>query len=327
VPGGRAGLLVNPQNPNDIARAVVKILRNMKTATRMGRYGRMVVSEKFNWDSVAEVFEKVINSGVDKEGTTVTKPFFSVITCTRNSQKYLPRNIKSVKSQTFKDYEHFFVDSFSTDKTLSIEKRYAKTDPRAKVILIKKTGISRAMNEGIKYAKGEYIIHLHSDDYFHHKSTLERVYKYLRESGFPDWIYGKIQVVEENGKKVGMFPRHKLLQISSISLLRLFNFVPHQSVFVKKKIFKKFGYFDTRLSSNMDYDFWLRISSKTRWLFFNKIISNYSIHSDAQSSAKRNRFINNLNEDMVARKRLNTSEYLLHKLVKVPIDFYNKTLR
>jgi len=46
----------------------------------------------------------------------------SIITVTKNSEKYLKKNIKSVLSQNYKNYEHIIVDGNSTDNTLSIIK-------------------------------------------------------------------------------------------------------------------------------------------------------------------------------------------------------------
>ena len=50
----------------------------------------------------------------------------SIITVTKNSEKFLKRNINSVLNQNYKNYEHIIVDGNSTDKTLKILKKYKK---------------------------------------------------------------------------------------------------------------------------------------------------------------------------------------------------------
>ena len=50
----------------------------------------------------------------------------SIITVTKNSEKFLHQNILSVKSQNYKNFEHIFVDGNSEDKTLEIIKSYKK---------------------------------------------------------------------------------------------------------------------------------------------------------------------------------------------------------
>jgi glycosyltransferase involved in cell wall biosynthesis len=44
-------------------------------------------------------------------------PFFSIITCTYNSATFIEDNLKSVKNQKYKNFEHIFIDGFSNDGT------------------------------------------------------------------------------------------------------------------------------------------------------------------------------------------------------------------
>ena len=46
------------------------------------------------------------------------KIIFTIITPVLNSEKFIKKNLESVKNQTFKNYEHIVVDGGSTDKTL-----------------------------------------------------------------------------------------------------------------------------------------------------------------------------------------------------------------
>ena len=46
----------------------------------------------------------------------------SIITVTKNSEKYLEKNILSVYNQSYKNYEHVIIDGQSTDQTLKIIK-------------------------------------------------------------------------------------------------------------------------------------------------------------------------------------------------------------
>ena len=50
----------------------------------------------------------------------------SIITVTKNSEKYLSENIKSILTQNYKNYEHIIVDGNSTDKTIKIAQSYNK---------------------------------------------------------------------------------------------------------------------------------------------------------------------------------------------------------
>ena len=48
----------------------------------------------------------------------------SIITVTKNSEKYLEENILSVASQSHKNYEHIIIDGNSTDQTKNIINRH-----------------------------------------------------------------------------------------------------------------------------------------------------------------------------------------------------------
>lgn len=255
-------------------------------------------------------------------------PFFSIVTCTYNSARFLKNNIDSIKTQTDKSYEHIFIEGFSKDGTRKIIESYKKTNPGfVKIFLRKPMGISDAMNEGIRRAKGEYIIHLHSDDYLYDNKVLENVHRFLVKNYFPDWIYGKINVVEINGKGIGVFPKWKIFQISWKDLLKFVNFIPHQAVFINKDVFKKHGKFDDSLETSMDLDLWLRISGKTRWLFFDRKIANYTIRSDSASASRKAKKKNVSMAEYVQKRHLRKTEMILAGIINKVSDAINKMYR
>jgi hypothetical protein len=180
---------------------------------------------------------------------------------------------------------------------------------------------------GIEKSKGKYLIFLNSDDYFYDKNVLNDVYRYLSDKHDLDWIYGKINVVEENGKKVGTFPLKKIFQQANSYLLKFVNFIPHQSVFIKKQVFNYFGNFDSRLKLNMDTDLFLRISPKTKWSFFDRVISNYTLRSSSLSSDRNNKKLALRILDRVQKRYLTQGEQFFAKIVGRLVSIFNKTYR
>ncbi len=245
---------------------------------------------------------------------------FSIITATYNSDRYLQKNIESIENQTHKNWEHVFIDGLSSDNTKEIIHSYKNKFPeKVKFFEASPKGISNAMNIGIEKATGDYLIHLHSDDSLFDEQVLNDVNIYL-ETNNPDWIYGKSNIIESNGKTVGVWPNKKIHQHKSNSffakqLLKYMNFIPHQAVFIKPDVFTKFGNFDESISSSMDRDFWLRIINKTKWTFLNRTICNYALRSDAQSSSSKNKSANEKNYNNVQKRHLNKLEYFIAKAV------------
>lgn len=244
------------------------------------------------------------------------KIFFSIITCTYNSQKYLYENILSVKNQSFRDFEHIFIDGFSIDKTVSTIKKYQKNHPsQVQIYQRKPQGIADAMNAGIRYAKGKYLIHLHSDDYLYDSKVLEDTVSFLRSHPSYDWIYGQVEVFKDSSDIKYLFPNWKPFQISWSYLLKFADFIPHQAVFIKKSVFNKYGGFDKNNASAMDYDLWLRIRKVTKWRYFNRVISRFRIHPGSKSTGLENFETHVKTRNAVQRHYSNIIEYIMIWLI------------
>lgn len=85
---------------------------------------------------------------------------------THNSEAYLAEAIDSVIAQTYTNWELIIVDDYSTDRSCDIAKEYAEKDSRISLHSCQNhTGLpGTPRNQGISYAKGEYIAFLDSDD-------------------------------------------------------------------------------------------------------------------------------------------------------------------
>lgn len=88
----------------------------------------------------------------------------SVIIPVYNVQEYLPQCVESVLKQIGSDHEIILIDDGSTDTGPQLCDRYAVEDNRIRVIHQCNQGLSAARNAGMKYANGEYLLFLDSDD-------------------------------------------------------------------------------------------------------------------------------------------------------------------
>ncbi len=119
------------------------------------------------------------------------QPFFSVIICTYNRSRLLPRALKSLQKQTFKDFEVIVVDDGSTDNTKVVVKKY----PGLKYYQQKENrGVGAARNLGIKKSKGKFITFLDSDDEYLPKHLEIRNKKMQRYSDV-DFFYNGYKIV------------------------------------------------------------------------------------------------------------------------------------
>lgn len=89
----------------------------------------------------------------------------SVIIPVYNVEKYIKKCLDSLINQTLKEIEFIFVNDGTPDNSVKIIKEYQKKDKRIKLYEKANGGQASARNLGLKYAKGEYIAFIDSDDY------------------------------------------------------------------------------------------------------------------------------------------------------------------
>ena len=98
----------------------------------------------------------------------------SVITVNYNDAVGLERTIKSVISQTFRDYEFIIIDGGSTDNSVEIIKKY---ENRIDYWVSESDGgIYPGMNKGLRQAKGEYVNFMNGGDSYHANDVLEKIF-------------------------------------------------------------------------------------------------------------------------------------------------------
>lgn len=110
---------------------------------------------------------------------------FSIIISIFNSDLYLKKSIDSIINQTL-DFEEniqlILVDDGSIDTSKKIVDKYHAKYPNNIIVLSKDNGgPGSARNLGLKYATGEYINFLDSDDYLS-DNTLEEVYRFFKKN-------------------------------------------------------------------------------------------------------------------------------------------------
>lgn len=92
---------------------------------------------------------------------------FTIVVTAFNIEKYIADCLKSLKEQTFSDFQCIVVDDASKDATKQVAEECIGSDTRFSLItLAKNSGPSVARNRGIDQAKGEFILFLDGDDLY-----------------------------------------------------------------------------------------------------------------------------------------------------------------
>ena len=199
----------------------------------------------------------------------------SVIIPTFNRKKTLGRAIQSVSNQSLSPFEILIIDDGSNDGT----KEWVKESFQdIKYIYQNNQGVSSARNKGIKYAYGDWVAFLDSDDEWLPNKLYEQVkaigsnpeIKFFHTNEI--WIRNGVRVNQmKKHKKYGGYIFEKCLDICRVS---------PSSVLIKKEIFDDIGTFDESLRVCEDYDLWLRITSKYPVVFLDiPLIYKYGGHA------------------------------------------------
>ncbi len=180
----------------------------------------------------------------------------SIILAVFNGAEFIEDTITSVMSQNYENIELIVIDGGSTDGTQEIVRKYESqidywlSEPDK--------GISDAFNKGILLARGDYINFQGAGDYLCTFDVVSRMLDGV-DSNLDMLVCGKIQRVSatKERKIFGVVPKKYSSTFSKTSLIFRMS-LPHQALFTNKKMFDKYGLFDTENIFCMDYEHLLR---------------------------------------------------------------------
>ena len=213
----------------------------------------------------------------------------SIITINYNNKDGLQKTIESIVTQSFNDFEWIVIDGGSTDGSRELIERYA--DHMAYWVSEPDKGVYNAMNKGIMVAKGEYINFMNSGDYLASPTILEEVFTTPRTA---DVLYGYMM----RGSLDGEVNNLSMMK-PNLSWIDLYgDGLPHQSTFIKRSLFDKFGLYDESLKAVSDWKFFVKaiVYHKTTSEFVPLKISIYEEGgiSDVMGGEERKRVQNEL---------------------------------
>jgi glycosyltransferase involved in cell wall biosynthesis len=204
------------------------------------------------------------------------EPLVSIIINCHNGEEYLEQTLHSILNQTYKNWEIIFFDNSSNDKSKNIFKSF--DDKRFRYFYSKKKiNLYDARNKAIYKAKGDFISFLDTDDIWKRnflKKHLSIILKFKSEI-----VYSKYFIKNEEKNKTYLKDKNNLIsgQITQ-NLLNNYN-VGILAVMIKKSIFNKYK-FNKKFNLIGDFDFFIRVSLKHRFIALNHALSIYRFHKN-----------------------------------------------
>ena len=178
----------------------------------------------------------------------------SIITVSFNSATTIQKTFNSLKNQTYSPIEYIVVDGNSTDGTQQLIKENQNFIDQW--ISEPDKGIYDGLNKGIAMATGEIIGFVHADDVLANSHVIEEIIATFKNQNC-DGVYGDLHyVAATNTEKV---VRNWTSKTFHPRLLKEGWMPAHPTLYLKSKVYKTYGVFNTSYKIAADYDFILRV--------------------------------------------------------------------
>ena len=173
----------------------------------------------------------------------------SIITTTYNDSAALRKTVEQIKVQDYPNIEYIIVDGKSTDDTMDvIREAEAYFGDRFQWISEKDQGIYDAINKGLRLATGDYIGLCF--DQFAGNDVISKMVAIMEKEG-TDGVHGDLNYMD--GDKIIRKWRQGQGNIRT-------GWMPgHPTLYLKKEVYEKYGFYKTDYRISADYEFMIRI--------------------------------------------------------------------
>lgn len=243
----------------------------------------------------------------------------TVLMSVYNAQDIMSESIESILAQTHADFEFLIIDDGSTDDTPRILAEYAARDPRIRVMTQSNTGLTKALNNGLKEAKGRYIARQDADD----PSVPERLAMQF------DYMEAQPDIALLGGNSVDILPdgSQKLWGYHTPEKLQKITFrqtpFPHSTVMMRRDVCLRLGGYDERYLTAQDCELWMRFAKKAPIAMLEKpLISRHMLPGSISAQKRWRQFYDATRARITHNKGLGKITALLHSALSLLINLW-----
>ena len=237
------------------------------------------------------------------------RPRLSIVTPSFNQGEFLEETIKSVLDQEYENLEYIVIDGGSTDKSVSIIKKYGNR--LAHWVSEPDEGQYHAINKGFARATGEIMAWLNSDDKYL-PWTLSVVADIF--SAFPEveWLTS-VHPLQWNshGQAVavdftGALSRHSFLQGNNFPVEGSIGrrWIQQESTFWRRSLWERAGgRLDQSLAMAADFELWARFYDHADLFGAQALLGGFRSHGVQRSVLHRDRYMAEAEQVLRAKGR------------------------
>lgn len=207
----------------------------------------------------------------------------SIVTPSFNQVDYLEEALWSVKNQEYPDVEHVVIDGGSSDGSKEMLLAYSAR-PGWNHLLWRSErdrGQSNALNKGFRWATGDVIGWLNSDDRYL-PGCFVKLAKEFAANPRIDVLYGDYNWIDINGR---IIQRRREIEFSPFILhFHRVLYIPTTATFFQRRVFDDGNYLDESLHYAMDYEFFLRLEQRGyRFAHIPQMLADFRCHQRSKS--------------------------------------------
>ena len=182
----------------------------------------------------------------------------SIITICFNREQTIEKSIQSVLSQDYADIEYIVIDGNSADGTQKVIEKYQHQI--AHYISEPDKGMYDAINKGLALASGDIVGLMHSDDEYYDKQVISTIVQAFNASKLIDGVYGDGVYISNDDKE--KIIRNRIGGHFSISKIKNGWLPLHPTVYLKRTVMEKYGFYNLDFKIASDTEFLLRFLYK-----------------------------------------------------------------
>ena len=129
-------------------------------------------------------------------------PAISVVMPAHDAARYIDDAIRSVRGQTFEDFEFIVVDDGSRDDTVRIVQTHGAEDSRIRLLRQQHGGATAAIIRGMEASTSRYIARMDADD-VSHPDRFGRQIAFLNDDASVAVVGSSVEFIDEDGKVTG----------------------------------------------------------------------------------------------------------------------------
>ena len=209
------------------------------------------------------------------------EPLVSIIMNCHNGEKYLSESLKSIQSQTYKNYEVIFFDNCSSDDSSKIFLQL--NDTRFKYFLSKdKIKLYNARNLALDKCNGEIITFLDTDDLWE-VDKLELQVAEMAKNSETGLCYSYYEIYDQS-KNFSKLIKPKFSKNLKNYLLKKYD-IALVSIAIKKECLQKHNLrFNTNFDIIGDFDLVINLSHYYQFSLIKKNLCTYRDHKDSETN-------------------------------------------